>query len=283
MSERIVMVTGATGKQGGALIRSLAGKGFQLRGMTRKPDGEAARALKSLGVEIVRGDLDDAESLKAALRGAWGVYAVQNTWEAGVEREEEQGRRVAKLAHEAGVQHYVYASVGSAHRATGIPHFENKWRIEGVVRALRFASYAVLRPVFFMENLPTPWWLTGDQLFSSLPPTTALQMVAVEDIGRVAARLFTDAPAMNGREIDLAGDSVVMTRAAEVMSGLMGRPIRYVQVPIAEIRKGSEDYAAMLEWFERVGYDADIPALEREFGRLTKLEDWATRTVPARG
>jgi uncharacterized protein YbjT (DUF2867 family) len=251
--------------------------------MTRKPDGDDARALKALGAEIVRGDLDDAELLKAALRGAWGVYAVQNTWEAGIEREEEQGKRLAKLAREAAVQHYVYASVGSAQRATGIPHFENKWRIEGLVRELRFPSYAVLRPVFFMENLPTPWWLNGDQLFSSLKPTTALQMVAVDDIGRVAARLFTDAPAMNGREIDLAGDSVVMTRAAEIMSGMMGRPIRYVQVPIEEIRKGSEDYAAMLEWFERVGYDADIPALEREFGKLTRLEEWAARTVPAQG
>jgi uncharacterized protein YbjT (DUF2867 family) len=75
--------------------------------------------------------------VKRALAGAWGVFAVQNTWEAGVEREEEQGKRIAQLAKEAGVEHYVYTSVGSAHRNTGIPHFENKWRIEETVRALR--------------------------------------------------------------------------------------------------------------------------------------------------
>jgi uncharacterized protein YbjT (DUF2867 family) len=107
-SDRIVLVTGATGKQGGAVVRSLVGKGFTLRGVTRKPDREAANALKSLGIEIVRGDLDDADSLKAALSGSWGVFAVQNTWEAGVGGEEAQGKRIATVAREAGVQHFVY-------------------------------------------------------------------------------------------------------------------------------------------------------------------------------
>ncbi len=281
MSERIVLVTGATGKQGGAVVRSLVGKGFKLRGMTRKPDGEAAKALKSMGVELVRGDLDDADSLKAALGGSWGVFAVQNTWEAGVEGEELQGKRIARLAREMGVYHYVYSSVGSAHRKTGIPHFENKWRVEELVRELKFPSYAILRPVFFMENLPTPWFLHGDQIISALKPTTSLQMVAVEDIGRIGARLFTDAGTMNGREIDLAGDSVTMPRVAEVFGRALGRTIQYVEIPMAEVRKNGEDFALMLEWFERGGYDADIPALEREFGKLTRFEDWASRAVHA--
>ena len=106
--------------------------GFKLRGMTRKPDGEGAKALKSLGVEIVRGDLDDVDSLKAPLGGARGIYAVQNTWEAGVEREEEQGKRIARLARESGIQLYVHASVASAHRETGSPPFENKRRVEEI-------------------------------------------------------------------------------------------------------------------------------------------------------
>ena len=94
--------------------------------MTRKPDSDAARALAALGAEVVAGDLDDAASLERALAGAWGVFAVQNTWEAGVEREEEQGKRLAEVARDKGVQHFVYTSVGSAHRKTGIPHFDNK-------------------------------------------------------------------------------------------------------------------------------------------------------------
>jgi len=83
------------------------------RGLTRKPDSERATALSGNGVDIVQGDLDDEATLRSALAGAWGVFGVQNTGEAGVEREEAQGKRLATLAREAGVQHYVYTSVGS--------------------------------------------------------------------------------------------------------------------------------------------------------------------------
>jgi len=121
-----ILVTGATGKQGGAVARELLANGYKVRAITRAPEGEAARALTAQGAEIVQADLDDPASLEQALSGVWGVFAVQNTWEAGVEREEEQGKRIADLAKRQGVQHYVYSSVSSAHRSTGIPHFDNK-------------------------------------------------------------------------------------------------------------------------------------------------------------
>ena len=167
-NERTILITGATGRQGGAVARALAGKGFKMRALTRKPESDAAKALAKTGAEVVHGDLDDAASLEKALRGVWGVFSVQNTWEAGVEKEEEQGKRLAKLAREAGVQHFVYSSVGSAHRKTGIPHFENKWRVEETVRGLGFPSYVILRPVFFMENLTSPWFLNGDKIYAAL-------------------------------------------------------------------------------------------------------------------
>src|SRR5213079_323018 len=111
-----ILVTGATGQQGGAVARELLARKHTVRAMTRKPDSDAAKALARQGAEVVKGDLDDAESLRRALQGAWGVFAVQNTWEAGVEGVETQGKRIAELARKAGVQHYVYTSVGSAHR-----------------------------------------------------------------------------------------------------------------------------------------------------------------------
>jgi uncharacterized protein YbjT (DUF2867 family) len=111
-TSKTILITGATGQQGGAVAAELAGAGFQLKGMTRKPDSPAAAALKQKGVTIVQGDLNDEASLRKALTGAWGVFAVQNTWEAGVEGEEEQGHRIARLAREADVQHYVYSSSG---------------------------------------------------------------------------------------------------------------------------------------------------------------------------
>lgn len=275
---RTILVTGATGQQGGATLRNLLGKGFALRAMTRKPGGDKARALAAEGVEVVQGDLNDPESLKRALAGAWGVFAVQNTWEAGVNLEEEQGKRIAELAREAGVQHFVYASVGSAHRETGIPHFDNKSRVEDTIRGLGFPSTVILRPVFFMENLLSPWFLNGDSLVGALDPATRLQMIAVEDIGTFGARAFTEAGRLAGREIDIAGDAVTLPEAADTLSRAFGRTIRFVPIPIAEVRRNSEDFALMLEWFDRVGYDADIDALKREFGiPLLSLDAWARK------
>lgn len=277
---KTILITGVTGQQGGAVARSLLGKGFTLRGMTRKPDGDAAKALAKQGIEIVQGDLNDEASLTKALAGAWGVFAVQNTWEAGVEGEETQGHRIAKLAKAAGVQHYVYTSVGSAERKTGIPHFDNKWRVEETVRSLGFPSHAILRPVFFMENLASAWFLHDDKLISALSPTRKLQMVAVKDIGVVGARLFIDSDKHNGKAYELAGDSATLPEAAALLSKHLGKTITYVQIPVSEVRKNSEDFALMLEWFESTGYGADIPALAKTFDyRPTNLETWAAETL----
>src|SRR5256885_2611751 len=275
-SNRTILIPGVTGNQGGAVAQALQGAGFYLRGLTRKPDSERAAALARRGIDIVKGDLDDEGTLRRALAGAWGVFGVQNTGEAGVEREEAQGKRLATLAREDGVQHYVYTSAGSAHKQTGVPHYDNKWRIEESVRGLRFTSHVILRPVFFMENLLAPYSLQGFKLASALGPGTKLQMIAVDDIGWFGARAFTDAAALNRCEIDLAGDIRTMPEAAEILTDALGRPIAFVQTPIEQVRQYSKDMALMLEWFERVGYSVDIASLEREFGRaLTKLSEWA--------
>jgi len=281
VAERIILITGATGQQGGATARALAGKGFKLRALTRNPDSDVAKALAAAtGAELVKGDLDDEASLKAALAGAWGAYAVQNTWTAGVEGEETQGKRLATLARAAGVQHFVYASVASADRKTGIPHFDNKSRVEDTIRGLGFPSYAIIRPVFFMENLPSPWFLNGDHSVSTLSPATRLQMIAVKDIGEYGALAFTDERFKN-LELDIAGDDVTMPEAAEIVGSGLGRPLSYLQIPISEIRKNSEDMALMLEWFEAVGYDADIAGTAKAYGvKPTSLKEWASKLRP---
>ena len=279
-NDRTILITGVTGHQGGAVARALKGSGFRLRGLTRKPEREQAAVLARDGVEIVKGDLDDEATLRRTLAGVWGVFGVQNSWEAGVEGEEAQGKRLASLARETGVEHYVYTSVGSAHKRTGVPHFDNKWRIEETVRGLGFPSHVILRPVFFMENLLAPSSLQGDKLSSALKPDTKLQMIAVDDIGWFGARAFTDHAVLNRREIDLAGDVRTMAEAAAILAKALNRPIAFVQIPIEQVRQYSEDLALMLEWFERVGFSADIAGLEREFRRtLTTLPDWARRAA----
>ena len=276
MADKLVLITCATGKQGGATLRHLAKRGgFKLRAMTRKPDSDAAKAAAALGAEVVTADLDDAASLSRVLADVWGVYAVQNTWEAGVAKEEVQGKLLAKLAREKGVQRFVYASVGSAHKKTGIPHFENKLRVEEVVKALGFPSYAIIRPVYFMENLLTPWALNGDKLVGGLSPDVKLQMIASDDIGKFGAKAFTDADQLKDVAFDIAGDAVTMPEAAAAVSPLVGKTLTYQQIPIAAIRQNSEDVALMTEWFQSTGYSADIAGQEKRYGiRALTLAEW---------
>jgi uncharacterized protein YbjT (DUF2867 family) len=279
--QKSVLVTGATGKQGGAVARQLLARGYRVKAMTRKPEGDEARALAKLGAGVFLGDLDNAASLEKAVQGMWGVFAVQNTWEAGVEQEEVQGKRMAEISRKAGVQHYVYTSVGSAHLKTGIPHFDNKWRIEEKVRSLGFPSYAILRPVFFMENWLGAWFKPGiDQgkIMMGIAPTTVLQMIAVEDIGKYGLLAFEKHAGWNGRAVDIAGDAKTIPDAARIFGQAAGRTITFEAVPIAEVRKMSEDQALMLEWFDRVGYSVDIQANAREFNiKPTALAEWASR------
>jgi uncharacterized protein YbjT (DUF2867 family) len=277
-NDKTVLITGATGKQGGAVARQLLQRGYRIRAMTRKPDSDAARELTQLGATVVAGDLDDATSVRNAVTNMWGVWAVQNTWEAGVEKEEQQGKRFAQVAREAGVEHFVYSSVASAHRNTGIPHFDNKWRVEETVRTLGFPSHTILRPVYFMENLLAPWTLQGDKLAVALQPTTKLQMVAVEDIGQLGALAFERANELAGAEVDFAGDAVTMPEAAAILSEAFGRKIEFQQVPLEAVRGQSEDLALMLEWFDKVGYNADIEGVQNKYGlKFARLVDWARK------
>lgn len=274
-----ILVTGATGQQGGATARELLAAGHKVRAMTRNPSGAAAQTLAALGAEIMEGDLNDEASLARALAGAWGVFAVQNTWEAGVEQEEVQGKRIAEAARRAGVHHFVYASVGSAHRATGIPHFDNKARVEDTVRSLGFPSFAILRPVFFMENFTSPWFKPGidaGTLAVGMSPSVPLQMIAVADIGKYGRAAFERHEQLNGHGLDIAGDSLTMPDVAAVLSRVAGRPVTHFQVPIEDVRQFSEDFALMLEWFDRVGYDADIAGNAATFGIApTRFAEWA--------
>lgn len=275
----LIAIMGATGQQGGATARELLAAGHRVRAITRKPDSEPAKALAALGAEVVQADFDDPASLQKVFTGAWGVFAVQNTWEAGVEQEEVQGKRVAEVAKASGVQHFVYTSVGSAHRKTGIPHFDNKARVEDTVRALGFPSYVILRPVFFMENLASPWFKPSiDQgtLAVGIRPDTKLQMIAVRDIGKYGKLAFERHAELNGKAIDLAGDELTMPATAALIGQAAGRSVTHFQVPIEEVRKFSDDFAAMLEWFDSTGYDADIPGNAARFGIApTRFAEWA--------
>ncbi|GII81171.1 NmrA family transcriptional regulator [Sphaerisporangium rufum] len=281
-----IVVTGATGRQGGAVARHLIDRGWAVRALVRDPDGPNAQELARRGAAITAGDLDDRESMKTALAGAYGVFSVQGfTGPDGVAGEMRQGRLLAETAAEAGVSHLVYSSVGGAERDTGIPHFASKWRIEQAIAALGLPA-TILRPVFFMENFafmgPRP---AGDELVLrlALRPQTTLQMIAVDDIGRIAATVFDRRGEYLGRAIEIAGDQLTGPRIAAEFAAAAGRPVRFEQQPRAELAAWSGEVATMFDWFDQAGYQADIPALRRHHPGLHTLADWLreSRWAPA--
>jgi uncharacterized protein YbjT (DUF2867 family) len=271
--ERLILVAGATGKQGGAVARSLLDRGFRVRGLTRNPQKPEAQALSEQGAEVVQGDMEDRSDMDTALEGAYGVFSVQNFWETGYDGEVQQGKTVADAAKAAGVEHFVYSSVGSAHRQTGIPHFESKLEVEEHVRQIGL-PYTILRPVFFMQN----WEMMrehvlGGTLALPLDPDKSFQQVAVEDVGAFAAIAFERPDEWIGREVDLAGDEQTMPEIAETFGRVAGKEIGYYQVPWDQFEEQmGEEFARQYRWFNDVGYEADIATLRQEYPELTSFE-----------
>jgi uncharacterized protein YbjT (DUF2867 family) len=274
-AERLILVCGATGSQGGAVARSLLDRGFRIRALTRDAQKPEAQALAEHGAEVVQGDMENRSSIDRVLEGAYGVFSMQNFWEAGYDREVRQGKTVADAAKAAGAEHYVYRSVGSAHRQTGIPHFDSKWEVEEHVRGLGL-PYTVLRPVFFMQNwemMREP--ILGGTLPQPLDPGKPFQQVAVEDVGAFAAMAFEHPDVWIGREVEIAGDERTMPEIAEAFGRVAGREVGYYQVPWDQFEEQmGEEYAVMYRWFDEVGYEADVEALRREHPGLIDFEGY---------
>lgn len=279
-SNTMILVTGATGRQGGAVARHLLADGWRVRAFTRHPESEAAKNLESLGAEIARGDLENPDDIRRALDGAYGVFSVQNSWEHGVRKEVEQGTRLADLAKEAGIEHFVYSSVGSAEDHTGIAHFESKWRIENHIRSLGLPA-TIVRPVFFMENLLMPDTKRGideGTLALGMEPERPLQIIAVDDIGKAVARIFDEPGEFIGKELELAGDELTGLQMADVLTHTTGHEVHYYRIPMEQIRSFSEDYAVMVQWFNEHGYHADIGEVKQMVPQVHSLEQWAKET-----
>lgn len=275
---RVVLVTGATGKQGGAVARALLTEdSFRVRALTRDPHSAAALILAELGAEVVRGDLDDRVTFDRALEGVHGVFSVQNFWETGYDREVEQGVRLADAALAAGVRHFVYSSVASAHRNTGLSHFESKWRIENHIRSLAL-PHTIVRPVFFMDNWESPAMgdpIVAGRLVFPLSADRTFQQVAVRDIGGIVALALRQPDAWLGRALDIAGDERTMREVANGFARVLGRAVDYVQVPWDDFRNAmGEEYYKMMRWFEEVGYDADVREVRRIYPKATGLEEY---------
>jgi uncharacterized protein YbjT (DUF2867 family) len=274
--ELTVVVTGATGKQGGAVARGLLKRGHKVRAVTRDPNSSQAKSLANAGATLVTASLEDTWAITKALEGASSLFAMTMP-SGGTDTETKKGVVAADAAKAAGV-HLVFTSVGSANRQTGIPHFDSKYEVEKHIDKIG-ARATILAPVSFMENLNfVKEQLANGGYASALPPTRALAQIAVADIGEVAVRVLEDPSRFTGRRFDLAGDELTGNDVLAILSRVTGRTLSYYQVPLDVIRQRmGEDAVKMYEWFDRVGFTVDRPALRREFPDVAfhDFESWA--------
>jgi uncharacterized protein YbjT (DUF2867 family) len=255
-----ILVFGATGAQGGSVARNLLSRGkFNVRVITRKPDSDSANALRALGAEVVKGDLDDPASLTAALDGVYGVFGVTNFWE-HFDKEEVQGRNLVNAVAQANVKHFIFSTLPSIVKETNgalkSPHFDLKAEHEALARTLGIPSTFVHVPFYFENFLaffpPRP---AGDGTYQFGFPQgdTPLAAISVEDVGKLIAPMFEQPETYIGQTVKLAGDEIPPQQYADAMSRATGKEVKYAYVPRETFAAfgfpGAEDLADMFEYY----------------------------------
>ncbi|WP_055700953.1 MULTISPECIES: NmrA/HSCARG family protein [Streptomyces] len=294
-----VLVTGATGRQGGATARALLAAGVPVRALVRDPGTDRAKAVEASGAELVTGDLHDRDSVIRAAEGARAVFSVQMpgiTAEGfDFDGEVTQGVHLVEGAKAAGVRQFVHTSVSGAGRHTETPGWaEGRWAsmeptlgaksaIQDRVRAAGFPHWTILKPSFFMENfLPSMGFLfprgVEGGLVSVLNPETRLSLVAVEDIGRAAAAAIAAPERFDGVELELASDYLSMTEIADVLSRALGTRLSAPDMTEEEaLAAGMPAMGAGHEWLNVAGQPGR-PQFARDLGvPLTSFEEWTQK------
>lgn len=274
---RPIAVIGATGQQGRSVVDALLlGADVPIRALVRRPDAPAARALRARGVEVRQADQEDRQSVTDGLTDVAALFFM-TTFEGadGVAGEVRRGLTVADAAADANVPRVVYSSVGGAERDTGIPHFESKFEVEKRLRAL--VPTAFLRPTFFMENL-APQLAPGHDgeivIRLPMPGDVPIQMIAVNDVGRAAARLLVDPASIDGDAIEVAGDELTFDQVAERVGDAFGAPARFETIPLDYLGE-DEDLKAMFRWFAQGrAYRADLARSRSLVADLGDLRAW---------
>jgi uncharacterized protein YbjT (DUF2867 family) len=284
MTEKTILVIGATGNQGGATLDALLPTEFAVRALLRRSGSsdEAGRRLAARGVEIMRGDLDDTDSLTQAMRDVYGVFSVLNFRDGGIAKEEERGRRVADAAARAGVQHFVYSSVGGAERNSAVPHFESKWRVEQYLRRIGL-PHSIIRPTTFMTNLnemsAALRFIALSMSRSAMDEAKPLQMIAIRDIGRWVAHMFANPARYLGHAVEIAGDQATFVQMVTAYQRVYGKKPHSTPLPTSLLLRG--DAGRMFTWISRQGYQADLAANRAAIPDLLTFEQFLALRQPS--
>lgn len=288
-----VLVTGATGMQGGAVARALRVAGIPVTALVRDPASAAARALEAEGVGLVVGNLENPAGLESACRGHSTVFSVQAASGPEKDSERRQAAHLATAARAAGVPHLIHTSVSGtgwrARRPDVDPgavkgYWDSKEGAEAMVRDAGLPAYTIVKPAFFMENFvapKAPWMFPllaeGEILVASAPETEVAQ-VSAADFGAAVAAIAADPERFAGAEIELGSDAVTFPRMAEIISAVTGRRVSASSRPVPEVdaRLGRRSWAATQVWLDTVGYPAR-PEHAAAYGlRLkTTFQEWA--------
>jgi uncharacterized protein YbjT (DUF2867 family) len=309
MSKKTITVLGATGAQGSGLVRAILqspGGPFAARAVTRRPEGDAARALASAGAEIVAADLDDEASLRRAMQGAHGVYAVTNFWEHfSPERELAQADNIARAARASGISHLVWSTLEDTRLRVPLedPRMPT---LMGRYKVPHFDAKGEANRKFTDLGVPTTFLLTSfywDNLihFGSGPkrgPDGVLAItfplgdkkmpgIAAEDIGRCAYGILLNGAELIGKTVGIAGEHLTGAQMAAALSRALGNEVRYNDVPPDVYRSfgfpGADDLGNMFQYkrdFEQEFCAARDPAVARALNPvLQTFDDWLARNA----
>jgi uncharacterized protein YbjT (DUF2867 family) len=291
----LVLVTGATGTQGGATARALLEVGYRVRIFTRNPGAPAAVALAQRGAEVATGNLSAPDTLASALKDVYGVFSVQKPNADGSDSERRHGFALIAAARAAGVRQFVHASVCQAGEharfarwGTGYwseQYWTDKWEVEQAVRAAGFTYWTVLRPSFMMDNFAQPKanflfpQLRQGAIVTPVWPNTPLQLISGDDIGAFARAAFVDRARFDRRTLELAADALTMGGVAAVLSRELRRTIiaKSVSPEAAQEAGLAAAWVRAQEWINDVGYRADMTELAGYGVPLTSFAAWVER------
>lgn len=287
---RTIVVCGATGRQGGAVVRHLLTDGWRVRGLTRDPATPRAQALAATGAEVARVDMADRPALERAFAGVHGVYSVQNPMITGFAAEVEQGRNVAEAAKNAGVKHVVYGAAGVG-RLTGIPSWDTKAEIEGHMKRLELPA-TVLRPNAFMELMTDKAYYPQAAIWHVMVKLMGggrnVPWLAVDDLGAIAARAYAEPERFIGAEIQLASDVKSLDEARETWTEVFGKPPSRFPMPVWMFERvaghAGKDLPVMWRWLRSNEIPEDTSATrELHPGALTVRQWMETKRAARQG
>ncbi len=277
---RTIVVTGATGLQGGAVSRHLLEDGWHVRGLTRNAESKRAQALRALGAEVVQGDMADAATLRPVFEGAYGIYSVQNPFIGGPEAEVRQGKHVADVAKDVGVQHLVYGSAGIGRKGTGIPSWETKLQIEDHMKALEL-PLTILRPMAFMELMTHKKFFPAVGAWHVMPTlmgsSRSVAWLCTDDLGAIVAKAFGAPRSFVSKDLALASDVRSLDECRSIYREVVGRNPRRFPMPVWLFERlgfVGRDLTTMWRWLRTGAVDLDTTSTREIHPDALTVRSW---------